>query len=83
MDAKEKDQKKIEEGMDADFITEAEVNYHLSAWFGALFFYSIRFFKGSFEEVMNKKNHRRNLVVGYFMQLVLVAIIVIVLYKLL
>lgn len=47
-----------------------------SIWIGATFFWIFKGFRGSFKELITKEYETRNLVVGYFITL-LVAVIII------
>ncbi|MEL6675469.1 MAG: hypothetical protein AAFR61_24895 [Bacteroidota bacterium] len=50
-------------------MTEAAINYHLTEWFGAIFFYLLNAGRKSFHHCYSKSHRGRNLVVGYLLGL--------------
>jgi hypothetical protein len=60
---------------------EAEADYHLSEWIGAIFFYLIRLGKTKFEEVYSKKNRFRNVWTGWGIRIVFIILIILIVWK--
>jgi len=63
-------------------MNEAEAEYHLSVWLGAVFIYFIFLGRKPFKALYVKKYHTRNLIVGYCLRLALVAGILALFYYL-
>ena len=64
-----------------DSSNEAEANFYFSKWFGAIFFYLFSFGQYPFEYFEKKKYSRRNIIVGYFAQIIIVGLLIYVMFK--
>jgi len=67
-----KEDKVIKDALDT--MNMAEASYGLRVWIGAIFFFLINMGKVPFKELYVKKYERRNVLVGYFLVLILVGL---------
>lgn len=64
-----------------EWMTKADTSMYVSEWIGALFFYLIRLGNKKMKLVNSSKNRKRNVIVGFILQLLIIPILfILVLY---
>lgn len=53
-----------------DWMVSSDMYYHASEWFGAIFFYLIKFGRTKFNKIYSKSHRKKNVIAGYIIQII-------------